>query len=207
MALTPEQVKSLKEQLTSQIQNLPEEQKKAAQAQIDSLSPQALELMLKQQENKQKGKEESIFRSIVSGEIPSSKIDENKFTLAVLEINPISKGHLIIIPKIPAKDSKSLPTSAFNLAKKLSKKITLKLKAKSCEIQTETKFGEMIINVIPIYEKELNINSPRYKAKKEELEEISSKLRVKKKPKIEKIKKTTGKPSESQILKLPRKIP
>jgi histidine triad (HIT) family protein len=206
MALTPEQIKSLKEQLKSQIKHLPEEKRIEAEQQIESLSPQSLELMLKQQKGKAQ-REQSIFRSIVSGEIPSAKIDENKYALAVLEINPVSKAHVIIIPKQQAKNPENIPSQAFALAKKLSKKIISKLKAKSCEIQTEKKLGESIINVIPIYDKELSVGSPRYKAKKEELEEIASKLRAKSKPKIEKIRIEKKLSSESQILKLPRKIP
>ena len=200
MALTPEQVKALKSQLLAQIQNLPEDKKIEAQAQIESLSPQALELMLKQQAKAEK--EQSVFRLIVKGEIPSSIVDENKEAIAVLEINPISKAHIIIIPRKPVTSAKEMPTKAFSLAKKLSKRITLKFKAKSSEIQTETKFKEMIINIIPIYDKELNINSPRYKASKEELEEISQQIRIIKKPKIERIKKEKKADSETQILKL-----
>lgn len=204
MALTPEQVKSLKEQLISQIQNLPEDKKQEALEQIESLSPQALEAMLKQRKDGEK--EESVFRLIVQEKIPSEKIDENKFAIAVLEINPISKGHTLILPKNPAKDANSLPAQAFALAKTLSKRIMLKLKATSTEIQTETKFGELIINVIPVYDKPLSLNSPRHKASKEELKEISSSLKIKKKPKVERIKKEKTS-SQGRILKLPRKIP
>ena len=105
MALTQQQIKILKEQLLSQIENLPGDKKAEARRQIETLSPQALELMLKQQEKER----ESIFRLIVKGEIPSVKIDENDDAIAVLEINPISKGHAIIIPKTPAKSSKDIP--------------------------------------------------------------------------------------------------
>lgn len=207
MALTPEQVRVLKEQLLSQIRNLPQAQKAEAEAQINALSPEALELMLKQQQHGRKQEaEEGIFRLIIKGDIPSSKIDENKEAIAVLEINPISKGHLIIIPKKATVKAGEMPSSAFALAKKLSKKLISKLEAKSAEIQTETKLGEMIINIIPVYNQPLNINSPRKKASKEELEELETKLKIKKKPKIERIKKER-KPSSSQILKLPRKIP
>jgi len=207
MALTPEQVKQLKEQLRNQVQHLPESKKAQALEQIESLSPEALELMLSQKQNPEK-EERSVFRLIVNGKIPSIMVDENKSAIAVMEINPISKGHVIII----SKDEKELTPSAaaFTLAKKLSERIISKLRAKSAEIQTETKLGETIINIIPVYDKPLNINSPRKKAEKEELEEIASKIRKKAKPKIEKIKiKKEGKKesSGSQILKLPRKIP
>ncbi len=49
MPLTQEQIKELKFQLSQQIQNLPEDKKLAAQQQIESLSPEALEYMLKEQ--------------------------------------------------------------------------------------------------------------------------------------------------------------
>ena len=201
MALTPQQIKILKEQLLSQIENLPEDKKVEAKRQIESLSPQALELMLKQQGKGQ----ENIFRLIIKGEIPSVKIEENEDAIAVLEINPISEGHTIIIPKKPAKSSKDIPEKAFSLAKKLSEILINKLKATSTEIQTENKFGETILDIIPIYDKQLNINSPRKRAKKEELEEIAKKLKEEK-PKIEliKIKKEM---SSNQPLKLKRKIP
>lgn len=209
MPLAPEQVKILKEQLLSQIQNLPEDKKEEAAKQIEELSPQALELMLKQQRVKGKS-EESIFRFIVSGEIPSKIIDENASAIAVLEINPISNGHTIIIPRKPVQTAKEMPTQAFTLAKKLSKRIISKLKAKSTEIQTEIKMNEMIINIIPIYEQSLNIESPRKKAQNEELDTLEKLLKVKKKIKIEKIKKEANETrtgQRNQILKLSRKIP
>lgn len=208
MALTPEQVKSLKDQLFAQIQDLPEDKKAAAAEQIESLSPQALELMLKQQSGKGKSsKEEGIFRLIIKGEIPSKKIDENASAIAVLEINPVSKGHTIIIPKNPVKTIKEMPLQALALAKKVSARIISKLEAKSTEVQTETKFGEIIINVIPVYDKPVNLDSPRTKAKNEELEQLESALRIVKKEKIEKIKIAKKADSKSQVLKLPRRIP
>ncbi len=40
-----------------------------------------------------------IFCNIVNGSIPSEKIYEDEDFIAILDINPISKGHLLIIPK------------------------------------------------------------------------------------------------------------
>jgi len=205
MTLTKEQIQNLKEQLSGQIQHLPPEQKKQAQEQIDSLSPEALELMLKQQMQQ---KTQEVFRSIINKKIPSIVIDENKFALAVLDINPISQGHAIIIPKVQAKTSTEIPNQALSLAKKISKRIINKLKAKSTEIQTEFKFNEIIINVIPIYEQKLSLSSPRSKASMEELEKIAQKIRPqKRKPKQKEIKKEPPKIESKEIPKLPRKIP
>ncbi len=209
MPLTPEQIQDLKEQLKQQIQHLPEAQKAQALQQIESLSHQALEAMLKQQQEKnprgKKEEQESIFRSIISGKIPSAKIEENPSALAVLDIAPISKGHVIIIPKSPVKDSKQLPIKAFSLAKKIGKRIVSKLKALRIEIATEVKFGEAIINVIPIYDSPLYLGSPRAKSSLEQLEDIARLLTLK--PKIPLIKIKPSKDKQNQSQKLNKRIP
>ena len=40
-----------------------------------------------------------IFCKIIKGEIPSYKIYEDEYTYAFLDINPVSEGHTIVIPK------------------------------------------------------------------------------------------------------------
>lgn len=40
-----------------------------------------------------------IFARIASGEIPSYKIAENDLFFAFLDINPITAGHVLVIPK------------------------------------------------------------------------------------------------------------
>jgi len=42
----------------------------------------------------------SIFSKIISGEIPCYKVAESEYCLAFLDINPLTKGHLLVIPKI-----------------------------------------------------------------------------------------------------------
>ncbi len=41
----------------------------------------------------------SIFTKIINGEIPSYKIAENDYCYAFLDINPVQKGHCLIVPK------------------------------------------------------------------------------------------------------------
>ncbi|MFQ6136026.1 MAG: HIT family protein [Candidatus Hydrothermarchaeales archaeon] len=43
--------------------------------------------------------EECIFCKIVKGDIPSYKVYEDERTMAFLDINPISIGHTLVIPK------------------------------------------------------------------------------------------------------------
>ena len=206
MPLTTEQIKNLKEQLSKQISHLSGEQKAKAQTQIDSLSPEALELMLKQSQQKEKTSKKSekpIFRQIVDKDTPSVIIDQNKKAIAVLDIFPISQGHTIIIPIEAARTSINIPAQAMALAKKIAKRLSTKLKASSVQILTETKFGETIINVLPSYETPLNLSSPRSEAKQEVLEKIAVKLKPIKKKIVEKLKAAPS----GQPLKLPRRIP
>lgn len=41
----------------------------------------------------------SVFSKIVKGEIPCYKVAEDAHFLAFLDINPLAKGHLLLIPK------------------------------------------------------------------------------------------------------------
>ena len=44
-------------------------------------------------------KNNCIFCAIAAGEIPSFKVYEDDVVLAYLDINPFSKGHVLVIPK------------------------------------------------------------------------------------------------------------
>ncbi len=203
MTLSNEDAQELKSQLKSQVQNLPAAQKEAALQQIDSLSNDALEAMLEQQKERS-GK--SIFRMIANKETESIYVGENEDAVAVLDINPISKGHTLIIPKNAVKTPKDIPKSAFALAEEVSKKIIDHLKAKSTKAETDTQFGEAIIHLIPIYDKDLNTKSPRSKASPSDLEEIKKSLEtIKIEKKVEKLEKP--KKPRKRVIKLQRRIP
>lgn len=42
----------------------------------------------------------TIFTKIINGEIPSYKVAENEKFYAFLDINPLQKGHTLIVPKL-----------------------------------------------------------------------------------------------------------
>ncbi|HVS77170.1 MAG TPA: HIT family protein [Steroidobacteraceae bacterium] len=46
---------------------------------------------------------ETIFGKILSGAIPCHKVYEDERVLAFLDINPLSTGHTLVIPKEPAR--------------------------------------------------------------------------------------------------------
>ena len=198
MALTKEQISELKKQLHSQIKKLPENQRKESEEQIEQLSDEALEEMLENQKQSQK----PIFREIIEGTIPSRKIDENTGAIAVLEIKPISKGHVIIVPKEKMLNIDKIPTEISLLIDEVSKNIVKKLKAKNIKVAPEIKFGEVVINIIPIYDKELSLESDRSSPSEEQLDHLASELTKKEEP-VKKEEKEEKLPPK----KLPRRIP
>jgi histidine triad (HIT) family protein len=42
---------------------------------------------------------DTIFGKIIRGELPATKVYEDEQFLAFLDINPITKGHILLIPK------------------------------------------------------------------------------------------------------------
>ena len=41
----------------------------------------------------------SIFSRIISGEIPCYKVAESESCIAFLDVNPLAKGHVLVVPK------------------------------------------------------------------------------------------------------------
>jgi histidine triad (HIT) family protein len=50
-----------------------------------------------------------IFCKIIAGEIPSTKIYEDELVYAFMDISPINKGHILVIPKEHHPASSSIP--------------------------------------------------------------------------------------------------
>jgi histidine triad (HIT) family protein len=74
--------------------------------------------------------ENCIFCKIVKGEIPASKVYEDKEVLAFLDINPISEGHTLVIPKKHYENIYDLPLNELNKITEVIKKIVKKYKDK-----------------------------------------------------------------------------
>jgi histidine triad (HIT) family protein len=45
---------------------------------------------------------ETIFSKILRNEIPCHRVYEDEYVVAFLDINPLSKGHTLVIPREPA---------------------------------------------------------------------------------------------------------
>lgn len=58
----------------------------------------------------------TIFSKVISGEVPGYKIYEDEYVCAFLDINPIQKGHTLVLPKAEVEDM-------FNLDEELYDKV------------------------------------------------------------------------------------
>ena len=76
----------------------------------------------------------SIFTRIVNGEIPSYKVAEDENYYAFLDINPLAKGHTLVIPKLEEDYIFNLPaetyTGLWNFANKVAKAIDVAVPSK-----------------------------------------------------------------------------
>ena len=64
-----------------------------------------------------------IFCKIINGEIPSYKLYEDDDILVFLDINPVSNGHALIIPKKHIKDLNDMDNTTFSHILEIAKKI------------------------------------------------------------------------------------
>lgn len=76
-------------------------------------------------------KDDCIFCKIAAGEIPSRKIYEDKDLIAIMDLNPTSKGHSLIIPKKHCTNiydiDEDIAAKVMKTAKKLATKMTVAL--------------------------------------------------------------------------------
>lgn len=200
------EAEEVKRQLLNNIEsNFPKDKADILKRQIMSMGDEQLEKFL--EKPNQTG--ECIFCSIASGNMQSYKISENDSAVAVLEINPVSRGHTLIISKkhLPLED---FPKDISPFAKTVAENIKEKLKPKDVEMASVNFWGHGIINLIPVYSDE-SINSKRYKASKEELDEVSKILKEQnkevKKEKIKREKIPKPKRIKEKKFWLPKRIP
>lgn len=125
----------------------------------------------------------SIFSKIVRGEIPAYKIAETDKLLAFLDINPMKKGHTLVIPKVEIDYLFDLDDDLLSEMVVFSKKIAKAIK-KSVPC---SRVGMMVvglevphahIHLIPIEkESDVNLRNPKLILEKHEFEDIANSIR------------------------------
>jgi len=126
----------------------------------------------------------SIFSRIIAGEIPSYKIAEDDKFFAFLDINPMAKGHTLVIPKQEVDyiyDLDDTTVGEMNVfAKKVAKAIEKAVPCKRIGIMVlGMEVPHAHIHLIPINrESDMLLSNPKLKLEQSEFEMIADKIRA-----------------------------
>ena len=71
-----------------------------------------------------------IFCKIINGNIPSKKLYEDELVIVIMDVNPTSNGHCLIIPKKHYQDLFDIDNETLNHIMKVAKDIGGKLEEK-----------------------------------------------------------------------------
>ena len=121
----------------------------------------------------------SIFSKIIKGEIPCHKIAENDKYFAFLDIAPLAKGHVLVVPKrkvdkyfdLTAEEISDINIFAKQIAQAIEKAIPCK-RVGVAIIGLEVPHAH--VHLIPLNSVEdINFEREKLKLEKEELEEIA----------------------------------
>lgn len=120
----------------------------------------------------------TIFSKIISGELSSYKIKEDENFYAFLDIYPLRKGHVLVVPKIEVDKIFDMDDHYLSkillFAKPIAKAIEKAFQCNRCGISViGLEVPHTHIHLIPINSADdLNFNQSKLKISKEELEEI-----------------------------------
>ena len=124
----------------------------------------------------------SIFTKIVAGDIPCYKIAENDKFLAFLDVNPLVKGHTLVIPKEEIDYIFDLDNSLLSEMMVFAKEVALKIeKAIPCKRIGVAVIGLEVphahIHLVPMQSVEdINFTQPKLSFSNKEMEEVLNKI-------------------------------
>ncbi|MDA8876982.1 HIT family protein [bacterium] len=124
----------------------------------------------------------TIFTKIINGEVPCYKITETDDCIAFLDIMPLAKGHVLIIPKKEVNNYFDLEDDLFQKVNTLAKKVSKAIK-KSVDC---TRVGVAVIglevphahvHLVPINKlSDLDFTKKRVELTPEEFQELADKI-------------------------------
>lgn len=124
----------------------------------------------------------TIFSKIVAGEIPSYKVAENESFYAFLDINPLVKGHTLVIPKREVDYIFDLEDDEIAAMQVFTKRVATAIK----KVFPCIKVGQAVlglevphahIHLIPMQsERDMLFTNPKLKLTAEEFKEIANKI-------------------------------
>ena len=99
---------------------------------------------------------ESVFSKIIRGDIPSHKVYEDEQTYAFLDINPLSDGHVLVVPKKQVDKIYDLDDDTyqalFATVKKVAKRINDVLGVRAGLVVEGLEVPHAHVHVVPMYD-------------------------------------------------------
>jgi histidine triad (HIT) family protein len=126
----------------------------------------------------------SIFSRIASGEIPCYKIAEDDQFLAFLDINPLTKGHTLVIPKREVDYLFDLPEDELAALMVFARKVALGIgRVMPCKRVGVAVIGLEVphahIHLVPINDiYDIDFKRPKLKITAEEFSDIAAGIRA-----------------------------
>ena len=126
----------------------------------------------------------SLFSRIVKGEIPCYKIAEDDLCFAFLDINPLAKGHTLVIPKKETDYIFEMESQEYNHLWSFAKKVAAAVeKAMPCKRIGIAVIGLEVphahIHLIPLNKvSDMNFANPKLSLSEAEMGEIANRIRT-----------------------------
>ena len=126
----------------------------------------------------------SIFTRIIKGEIPCYKIAETNNYFAFLDINPLSKGHTLVVPKKEVDYIFDLDAETYSGLMAFSKRVALAIESVvPCERIGVTVIGLEVphahVHLIPIRSVyDMDFSKPRVEMTPDEFNELANNIAV-----------------------------
>lgn len=128
-----------------------------------------------------------IFCKIIAGEIPSQKVYEDEQVFAFLDIQPVSRGHLLVVPKEHSENlvemDAQLMSTVFDAARKLGQAAEQGLGALGFNIIVNKgeAAGQLVfhthVHMIPRYDNDGLRHWPKIELIEEEMEKIATAIK------------------------------
>lgn len=122
----------------------------------------------------------TIFSKIIAGEIPSYKIAENDHFFAFLDIFPLVKGHVLVVPKIETDQFFDLDNDYLSkillFSKPIAKAIEQAFPCNRCGVSVVgLEVPHAHLHLVPIHDADdLNFTRGKLKLSPEELKAVQS---------------------------------